>query len=166
MVKKAPVFLVLAIIGVGILLLFSSIIAGVHVKIKDAKSFPIEDYCLETGSSEIPEEIEAYRASQNGKKLFVTLLLVHIDNQSRYTYEWSDIRIDGRPSFVYFHYTVFMKNNIFRGTSVHGIMIVSDVAFLPAERSIPADAQLVLSFHRPLFRFSKSIDLSVQKNSV
>ena len=154
--------LVLAITGAGILLFCSNVIAGVHVEIASARSFSIEDYCLETGSGRMPEEIETYISSQEGKQLFVTLLLANIDNQSGYTYEWSDIKIDGHPSYVYFPYTVSLKNKISRGASVHGIMIISDVAFSPAGGSGSGSAKLEMFFHRPLFCFGKSISLSIE----
>ena len=144
-----------ALVLAAVLVIWFFCASRVLVEVQSAQSWPLEEYPGFRLRGQLPVEILAFRAKHDGP-LWVTVLVVSVDNQSRYTYEWDGITIHDPAAMVYFDETVSMKNSIPRGEKLCQVMIVGETPYTGIS-SMETAAQLRLVFRRPLVLFSRSL---------
>ncbi len=140
-------------------LLYYRINSSIDIRVISSRRFDLNQLTNNTAMHEATEDILKY-ASSHPQYTVISEITIEVDNRSSYSYEWKRIESATQGIYVYYPYTISVKNNIWKGKSIWSLLLVSDEETANSLADNKLNCSIELVFCRPLLLLSKKIMLS------
>lgn len=150
--------LTVIILAVAVLLTcyYYHISSLISITVISSRNYEINQLTQNIKIGEVPRDIQEY-VKNHPESTVITEILIKIDNQSPYTYEWDKIKTNTQNMYVYYPYTISVKNNIWKGESTWTLLVISDKEIADRMQTNKNNCSIELVLSRPLLLLSKRI---------